>query len=125
MLRNHSGPVIYETNPDGDKMDPECIPLCDALNEMQGIETIASCCGHSFAPFRVYFQADLIDDLKPLLTLIDESEQWRVRVSFATGGESVYFVLDGPVGNIGYEAAAELARKAAADVLKTAKEPRP
>jgi hypothetical protein len=28
-------------------MDKECIPLCDALNAIDGIETVESCCGHN------------------------------------------------------------------------------
>jgi hypothetical protein len=112
MLRDHIGPVIYETSADGDKMDPECVALCDAMNEMEGIETIASCCGHSYAPFRIYFEADSINDLKPILTLIDESEDWRMRVSFATGGGDVYFILDGPTGQQGFDVATALASRA-------------
>lgn len=27
-------------------MDKECIPLCDALNQLPGVKTFESCCGH-------------------------------------------------------------------------------
>lgn len=27
-------------------MDKECVELCDALNELEGVETFESCCGH-------------------------------------------------------------------------------
>ena len=103
-------PVIYEPNPDGDKMDPECIPICDALNALDGIETISSCCGHGYAPFRIYFEADTMDALKPILTAIDESEFWRIRVSMATGNMSIYFVLDGPQDDDAYRMADTLAQ---------------
>jgi len=39
-------------------MDPECIPLCDALNAIPSIRTIGSCCGHGKGPFSVWFHMD-------------------------------------------------------------------
>ena len=76
-------------------VDDEVIPLCDALNALTGIETISSCCGHGYAPFRVYFTAANLDSLRPILVAIDESEIWRLRVSMATGNMEIYFALDG------------------------------
>jgi len=35
-------------------MDEECIPLCDAINDIPGLKTIESCCGHGKSPFRIY-----------------------------------------------------------------------
>lgn len=92
--RKPKRPVIYERE-GGDVMDRECIPICDALNLLPGIETISSCCGHGYAPFRIYFTAELLADLKPILELIDESEFWSLRTSMATGNMEIYFVLDG------------------------------
>jgi hypothetical protein len=41
-------------------MEPECIPLCNALNSIPGIRTTESCCGHGNGPFMVFFYlADL------------------------------------------------------------------
>jgi hypothetical protein len=94
MKRGNVGPVIYETNPDGDKMDPECIPICDAINALDGLETVASCCGHGYTRFRIYFEAERIDDLKPILVLIDEKRRWRIRVDMATSNMKVYFILE-------------------------------
>ena len=74
VIRKPKMPIIYETSPDGDKMDPECVPICNALNLLEGIETISSCCGHGFQPFRIYFVAEFLNDLKPIMELIDESE---------------------------------------------------
>ena len=93
-VRKPKGPVVYERE-GGDIMDRECIPICDALNLLPGIETISSCCGHGYAPFRIYFKAQWLDDLKPILELIDESEFWTLRSSMATGNMEIYFVLDG------------------------------
>ncbi len=38
------------------KMDPECIPLCDAINRAPGLQTTESCCGHGRSPFRIWFR---------------------------------------------------------------------
>jgi len=37
-------------------MDVECIPLCDALNSLPGIQTSESCCGHGSHNFGVAFK---------------------------------------------------------------------
>lgn len=37
------------------QMDPECIPLCDALNAIKGIDTFDSCCGHGTRQFMIFF----------------------------------------------------------------------
>jgi hypothetical protein len=101
--------LLDEAIRNGDKMDPECIPLCDALNIFNGITTIASCCGHGYAPFRAYFVASQLEDLKPILVFIDESPSWKMRVSMATGNMEIYFVLEGPIGGNGYSCADDLA----------------
>ena len=36
-------------------MDEECIALCDALNELPGVETFGSCCGHLKRPYMIWF----------------------------------------------------------------------
>lgn len=41
-----------------DRMDPECVALCDVLNTLPGIRTFESCCGHGEHPFIVFFRAD-------------------------------------------------------------------
>jgi hypothetical protein len=104
--------VVYEN-----RMDPECIPICDALNLLPGIETISSCCGHGFQPFRIYFVAEVLGDLKPILTVIDESETWRLRCSMTTGNMEIYFILESANGWIdAYAAANGLAEQLSAEV---------
>jgi hypothetical protein len=88
-------------------LDPEVVSLCGALNKIPGIETIASCCGHGYAAFRIYFVAESIENLKPILERIDESEVWTMRVSMSTGNMEPYFVLDGKTGS--YDEAEALA----------------
>lgn len=49
-------------NYDGN-MDEECIPLCNAMNSINGIETLECCCGHGKRPFLIIYQADNIQSL--------------------------------------------------------------
>jgi hypothetical protein len=36
-------------------MDKQCIPLCDAINSIPGLETACSCCGHNKESFQIWF----------------------------------------------------------------------
>lgn len=82
-------------------MDEECIPLCDALNALPGIKTHESCCGHGKDAHRVFFMADTIEHLLPIL-LRTTSSGWHVEVHSAIStsdmSDVVSFMLEGPVG---------------------------
>jgi hypothetical protein len=100
--------LLDEASRDDDHIDTECIPLCDVLNLLDGIDTISSCCGHGYAPFRIYFAAKSLESVRPILAVIDESEVWTLRVSMATGNMEIYFALDGTTGETAYAAANQL-----------------
>lgn len=76
-----------------DTMDPECVPLCDALNRLPGIHTLESCCGHGESTFLVAFSAAAVESLRPILIAIDENSSWHVKARLAV--TSIYFVLTG------------------------------
>jgi hypothetical protein len=79
-----------------DDMDRECIPLCEALNSLVGIETFESRCGHEYQRFLIAFTASLPRDIKPLLECISElgwDGAWEVSARLASGGGEVYFLL--------------------------------
>ena len=38
------------------KMDNECVALCDALNNLPGVATFESCCGHCKRPYSIWFK---------------------------------------------------------------------
>ncbi len=42
--------------PDYSEFDPEVVPLCRAMNDLPGICTNDSCCGHGTQPFRIFFK---------------------------------------------------------------------
>ncbi|KKM83450.1 hypothetical protein LCGC14_1309350 [marine sediment metagenome] len=52
-------------------MDPECVPLCDAINRIPGVRTTESCCGHDKGKFRVFFQPKDQRTLAILLYFLD------------------------------------------------------
>ena len=68
-----------------DNMDTECIPLCNALNCLPGVDTISSCCGHGIDPFSIYFKCDSKLSLRFLGRCIDRrywqyGANWRIEL---------------------------------------------
>ena len=78
-----------------DRMDPECIPICDALNALPGIRTFESCCGHGKRPFMVFFRATKIAYLRPILMEVHDRRGWTLEAQWANGGDTIYFMLCG------------------------------
>lgn len=91
--------------PDG--MDKECVALCDAINALEGLRTIESCCGHDKEPFRIYFKAKHLKELPILLFYTDPYYMgFRWTIKFQDGGLSpVILVLQSEA--IGPEAEAQ------------------
>lgn len=100
-------------------MDPECIEICDALNEIPGITTEASCCGHGKYEFRVWFKAA---DLSPLFIIgritsrnYMSAPQWKclVEVIDSDSKNPVRFRLGSgkTKGKKAYKQSAELAKQ--------------
>jgi hypothetical protein len=63
-------------------MDPACIPLCDELNALPGLRTFESCEGHGKHPFRVFFTAEKIESLAPLLETLSNGWPWLVEAEW-------------------------------------------
>lgn len=64
-------------------MDKECIALCDALNELKGIETNESCCGHLNTPYMVFMKCNDFYSLAILGRVFDKrysSGKWILEV---------------------------------------------
>jgi len=79
-----------------DRVDPECMALCDALNSLPGVRAYESDCGDGSYPFRVFFWANQVRHIKPLLKAIGNSRRWHVEAYWSDGGEFVAFRLEGP-----------------------------
>lgn len=80
-------------------IDPECAGLIEALNRLPGLETFESCSGHGAGPLRVWFWAQTLDALTPLLQEIDNGGRRRpfeIRVHWAGIPAKPSFCLEGP-----------------------------
>jgi hypothetical protein len=77
-----------------ERMDPECVQLCDALNALPGIRTFESCCGHGQHEFCVWFFADQVQSLLPLEQSINRWE-WTIKASHVDCPTRVVFLLEG------------------------------
>ena len=95
-------------------MDPECIPLCTAINRLPGLHTYESCCGHGDHDFWVFLMADTLDALRPLAYYLDPCHcgcyGWQaVAFTDCSPTGQVKFQVEGPTGPDGYEAANHIA----------------
>lgn len=59
---------IYKESP----YDKECVLLINALNNINGIKTITSCCGHGYKNFQISFYCKNINSLIFLSDIINE-----------------------------------------------------
>lgn len=105
-----------------ERIDRECLKLCEAMNAVPDIETCWSCCGHGKRSYGISFVARSLDALGGFLRRLRVVQardcswlrRWRVECSAASAGfdsSPVVFTLRGPVGRTAYEQAAQLARR--------------
>ena len=52
-------------------LDVEVVALCKAINKCAGLRTYSSCAGHGAKPLTVWFKADSVTAMFPLLRAID------------------------------------------------------
>ena len=85
-----------------DDIDAEVVELCTAMNRLPGITTVESCYGHGREPYRIWFAADSLEALPPLLYQFDGCHSsfydWHVRVTTDCGMAPAVFIAEGPVG---------------------------
>ena len=85
-------------------MDPECIPLCEALNAIPGVTTISSCFGHGWAPFGIFFTVDTFDALEEVAWWTHPGHSglcgWSAKaLSQTVQGRPPMFLLEGPIAS--------------------------
>lgn len=96
------------------KMDPECIALCDAINSLDGLRTIESCCGHDEHPFRIFLNADNVQALAPLVYYLDRCHSgirgWSCIAYTDCSGRDVWFRVESESkGEVAYKEAEKIA----------------
>lgn len=79
------------------EMDEECIPICDALNELPTVETTDSCCGHGKNPFMIFLNVTDMYSLSILSRTFDKryigtSMPWHVELITSDGGTPKYHI---------------------------------
>ena len=66
-------------------IDRQCVPLCDAINTIDGLKTQASCCGHNKRSFQVFFGAKSVISLYILCRVINKNYgylwNWKVEAT--------------------------------------------
>lgn len=100
-------------------LDPQVLRLCTAINALDGVATVESCCGHGARPFMIYLAVREPDCLLPLLYLIDYCHSgehgWQLRVYTDCDGTQVKWELEGPAG--GHAAADSIAAQLTESLL--------
>lgn len=95
-------------------VDKECMALCAALNQLDGITTVESCCGHGSKPYRIWFFAEEVNSLLPVLYWTDWCHcgyrDWEVKARTDCSMDHVSFMVEGPKGRRAYKEAFGIAR---------------
>ena len=98
-------------------MDQECVDLCNAINEIPGLDTVSSCCGHGKHDMWVWLRAATPRDLYVLSRCIDKRYygslcHWTLEVSSddqITGNPVSFWLKSHTVGYDAYAEATKLA----------------
>jgi len=92
-------------------LDKEVVPLVAAMNAMEGIVTVESCCGHAEDPFRIWFYAESVNAVRPLFEFVSTRRGWRITFEeHNTERDRDYiFCLKGPKGERAYRESEQLA----------------
>lgn len=95
-------------------LDPECLQLCTALNGIEGIRTIESCCGHGKGPFKIWFLPRDLEALPELLYWFSACHcgfyDWQIVVSTDCVMSDASFCIKGPKGEEAYKEANKIAK---------------
>lgn len=114
-MKNFKNDFLYDKD-----MDEEVIPLCNAMNSLNGIETFESCCGHSCDSFRIWFKVTDPIGLFFLTRCVDHrywkyGYLWKIELTvgdsmFKDGSLPITYMLNsGPiVGEDAYKQATDL-----------------
>ena len=79
------------------RMDEECIPLCDVLNSLPGVETTSSCCGHCKNDFMIFFNCNNSYSLAVIARAFNRRYsgtflEWKIEVETHDNGRYDFFM---------------------------------
>jgi hypothetical protein len=94
------------------KTDSECLPLCKAVDKINGLRVLEASCGNGERPFTLWFAVE--EDLKPLMQFLNilDSTNWR---SFCAMSPATFYIQSSSKGPAAYREANELAER----IIKT------
>jgi hypothetical protein len=77
------------------KMDKECIALCDALNELEGVRTVESCCGHLKNVYSIWLRTTNIYSLSLIARSLSRrysgtTQEFKIEVESEDAGYPVF-----------------------------------
>lgn len=78
-------------------MDAQCIGLCNKLNDLDGVYTYESCCGHNKHPYRIFFHCNNFISLGILSRCVSRnysSGLWQILVDNTDTHPSYCFMLE-------------------------------
>lgn len=103
-------------------MDKECIELCDAINELKGILTANSCCGHGNDPYRIWLKTSDLKALPDLLYWFDKChigyDGWHMEIYTDCAKSYPTLMIEGPIGEQAYKESIEIAKFIRKDMNK-------
>jgi hypothetical protein len=78
-------------------IDPEVIPLVDALNSIPGIYTLDTCSGHGSGQMSIFFRGERQRAIARVLYWFDSchsGERWTVKARTDCGGRNITFCAE-------------------------------
>ena len=73
------------------RMDKEILSLCDAINDIPGVKTTSSCCGHGGTPVSITLNCYSIMNLRPLT--VGLHDKWEIKLEGTWAGPQVFIEL--------------------------------
>lgn len=96
-----------------ENIDPEVVELCSALNSIEGVYTVDSCCGHGEYPYRIYLFIENIDVMRHICYWLDRCHTgiagWSLIARTDCSKSPTSFLIEGTTGEQSYEESKKIA----------------
>ena len=109
LLAQQKGDIDYS------KFDRECVNICKAINRLEDIITVCSCCGHGKDNFRIWLKVNDLSELPIMLYYLDKCHvgfSWDCFATTDCGMSPVTFRIESQCkGDEAYKQAEIIANK--------------